>query len=132
MLAASIYGFGLLTVSFFPPSTKAMVIRQESQVDRLCIHDKQGCPIMFGFPMFPSLYSCPRLTPVPFVNSIDNRCREEKALSSVPKASDVSRTILHGLIRVELETGQIEVLITSLTDEKKIPQEIFKDLYHLR
>jgi len=36
------------------------------------------------------------------------------------------------LIRVELETGQIEVLITSLTDEKKFPQEIFKDLYHLR
>jgi len=26
MLAASIYGFGLLTVSFFPPSTKAMVM----------------------------------------------------------------------------------------------------------
>jgi len=36
------------------------------------------------------------------------------------------------LIRVELETGQIEVLITSLTDIKKFPQEIFKDLYHQR
>lgn len=36
------------------------------------------------------------------------------------------------LIRVELQSGQIEVLITSLTDEKKFPLEIFKDLYHHR
>jgi Transposase DDE domain len=36
------------------------------------------------------------------------------------------------LIRVELDSGEIEVLITSLTDEKKYPQEIFKDLYHKR
>ncbi len=36
------------------------------------------------------------------------------------------------LIRVELESGQIEVLITSLIDEDKFPQEIFKDLYHKR
>ena len=36
------------------------------------------------------------------------------------------------LIRVELESGQIEVLITSLVDEEKYPQEIFKDLYHKR
>ncbi len=36
------------------------------------------------------------------------------------------------LIRVELQSGQIEVLITSLTDEKEFPLEIFKDLYHHR
>jgi hypothetical protein len=36
------------------------------------------------------------------------------------------------LIRVELDSDQIEVLITSLTDEKKFPQELFKDLYHQR
>ena len=36
------------------------------------------------------------------------------------------------LIRVELDTGEIEVLITSLTDTQKYPQEIFKDLYHKR
>jgi len=36
------------------------------------------------------------------------------------------------LIRVEIDSGEIEVLITSLTDEKKYPQEIFKDLYHKR
>lgn len=36
------------------------------------------------------------------------------------------------LIRVELDSGEIEVLITSLTDEKKYPQKIFKGLYHKR
>ena len=36
------------------------------------------------------------------------------------------------LIRVELDSGEIEVLVTSLTDEKKYPQKIFKDLYHKR
>ncbi len=36
------------------------------------------------------------------------------------------------LIRVELETGEIEVLITSLGDKQKYPHKIFKDLYHKR
>ncbi|MCP4119932.1 MAG: IS4 family transposase [Desulfobacteraceae bacterium] len=36
------------------------------------------------------------------------------------------------LIRVELDTGEIEVLITSLTNEQKFPHEIFMDLYHKR
>jgi hypothetical protein len=36
------------------------------------------------------------------------------------------------LIRVELSTGETEILITSLTDMDKYPQSIFADLYHLR
>lgn len=36
------------------------------------------------------------------------------------------------LIRVELETGESEVLITSLLDTQKHPRELFADLYHLR
>jgi hypothetical protein len=36
------------------------------------------------------------------------------------------------LIRVELDSGQVEVLITSLTDVKKYRLEIFKDLYAKR
>ena len=36
------------------------------------------------------------------------------------------------LIRVELETGEIEILCTSLIDKKKYPQEQFKELYHFR
>ena len=36
------------------------------------------------------------------------------------------------LIRVELNDGEIEVLITNLMDEKAFPAGEFKELYHLR
>ncbi len=36
------------------------------------------------------------------------------------------------LIRVELDSGETEVLITSLTDMEAFPKELFSDLYHLR
>lgn len=36
------------------------------------------------------------------------------------------------LIRVELDTGEAEILITSLLDTKKYPHEQFAELYHLR
>lgn len=36
------------------------------------------------------------------------------------------------LMRIELDNGEIEILITSLTDMQKYPHELFKELYHLR
>ena len=36
------------------------------------------------------------------------------------------------LIRVELESGETEILITSLTNMDAFPKELFADLYHLR
>jgi len=36
------------------------------------------------------------------------------------------------LIRIELETGETEILITSLTDMEKYPHHLFAELYHLR
>jgi hypothetical protein len=36
------------------------------------------------------------------------------------------------LIRIELETGETEVLVTSLTDMEEYPYSIFSELYHLR
>jgi len=36
------------------------------------------------------------------------------------------------LIRIELDNGETEILITSLTDIEMYPAEIFSDLYHLR
>lgn len=36
------------------------------------------------------------------------------------------------LLRIELDTGEIEVLITSLIDEQKYQYGIFKELYHKR
>ena len=36
------------------------------------------------------------------------------------------------LVRVELDSGEVEVLITSLTDIEAYPYDIFMDLYHKR
>ena len=36
------------------------------------------------------------------------------------------------LIKVELDTGEIEILCTSLTDSEQYPFELFKELYHYR
>ena len=36
------------------------------------------------------------------------------------------------LIRVELDSGEVEVLITSLTDKQLYPMNLFAELYHLR
>lgn len=36
------------------------------------------------------------------------------------------------LIRVELDSGETEILVTSLTDMTAFPRELFSDLYHLR
>jgi hypothetical protein len=36
------------------------------------------------------------------------------------------------LVRIELETGEVEVLVTSLLDREQYPHAVFKDLYHHR
>ena len=36
------------------------------------------------------------------------------------------------MIRIELESGETEILVTSLTDMQKLPYELFSDLYHCR
>ena len=41
-------------------------------------------------------------------------------------------TIKCRLIRIELKTGETEVLVTSLLDQDAFPYECFEDLYHLR
>ena len=41
-------------------------------------------------------------------------------------------TITCRLVVIELETGEKEVLCTSLLNEKKYPLDCFKELYHLR
>jgi hypothetical protein len=43
-----------------------------------------------------------------------------------------NRPIRLRLIRIELDTGETEILATSLTDMIKYPYEIFAELYHLR
>jgi hypothetical protein len=43
-----------------------------------------------------------------------------------------SHPITVRLLRIELDSGQIEVLITSLLDQTRYPDAVFKDLYHQR
>jgi len=55
--------------------------------------------------------------------------------SSIAKCGELGLDTLDlklRLIRIELENGQTEILITSLIDTEKYPPEIFLDLYHHR
>ena len=51
-------------------------------------------------------------------------------LSKKPYSKDTFREIR--IVRVELPSGEVEILISSLTDLNKYPNSIFKDLYYLR
>jgi hypothetical protein len=54
------------------------------------------------------------------------------AISACTKRKLDTRPVRLRLIRVELESGETEVLITSLTDMEQYPRELFADLYHER
>ncbi len=56
--------------------------------------------------------------------------KDEDKLSEYPKFTD--RTIKCRLIKVELDSGETEILCTSLTDTEVYPYEQFKELYHFR
>ena len=60
---------------------------------------------------------------LPFFSSSIEKCRE--------LGLEISSLKLR-LVRVELDSGEIEVLITSLTDRKLLPYDCFPELYHLR
>ena len=55
-----------------------------------------------------------------------------KSLSQLKKLGLVFHSIKIRLVKVILDNGTIEILATSLLDEKKYPSIIFKDLYFLR
>ena len=56
--------------------------------------------------------------------------KDRDKLAQYPKSA--SEPIKCRLIRVELDTGEIEILCTSLIDTKQYPYEQFKELYHFR
>lgn len=70
------------------------------------------------------------------------RSGHKELLTTLPPSTETQRVCGHEslgsdspevrLIRVELSTGEIEVLITSLLDTKAFPAEIFQDLYSKR
>ena len=56
--------------------------------------------------------------------------KDRRRLSENPECVD--KTIKCRLIKVELDTGETEILCTSLIDTAVYPQEQFKELYHFR
>lgn len=56
--------------------------------------------------------------------------KDEHKLADYPEFTD--RTMKCRLIKVELDTGETEILCTSLIDTEKYPYEQFKELYHFR
>lgn len=56
----------------------------------------------------------------------------EKSLRRCRKEGLSTEAITIRLVRVELPTGDIEVLMTSLLDEDVYPHSLFSDLYHQR
>ncbi len=62
--------------------------------------------------------------------TVDIYPRQTKGYSNKPY--DKNTSVKVRLLRIELSSGQIEVLITSLLDSKKYRQKIFKELYFKR
>lgn len=56
--------------------------------------------------------------------------KDQDKLASYPEIID--QEVKCRLVKVELETGEIEILCTSLTDTTEYKAEEFKELYHLR
>lgn len=56
--------------------------------------------------------------------------KDIKKLSKYPESA--IKPIQCRLIKVELDTGEIEILCTSLIDKTQYPSEQFKELYHFR
>lgn len=56
--------------------------------------------------------------------------KDKKKLSDYPEW--MSRELKCRLVRVELDSGEMEILCTSLIDMKAYPHEQFKELYHFR
>jgi hypothetical protein len=49
-----------------------------------------------------------------------------------PKNEDLPKALTVRFVRVTLDNGEYEVLVTSLLDQQKYPTAIFKELYYLR
>lgn len=56
--------------------------------------------------------------------------KDKKKLRGYPEWQD--KKISCRLIKVELDTGETEILCTSLTNTQEYPYELFKELYHYR
>jgi hypothetical protein len=58
--------------------------------------------------------------------------RAKKALQALDIDVNIQTTVTYRLIRVELQTSETEVLLTTLTDKKRYGYQHFANLYHKR
>jgi len=105
----------------------------------------RGCPAywVFNLILSPGSNFCARIQRKRWkiIRKFYNSGKKEEIISlpvfpsSVKKCQEMGlelKPLRLRLIRVELETGEVEVLITSLLDKQKYPHEQFAKLYHSR
>lgn len=122
----------------------AAVHTQQLKSDDLVLLDR-GYPAFWLFVLILSrqAHFCSRVTGTHWkeIRKFYNSGMKEKIITIRPSPSSVVQCNLLNLpvspiqlrvIRVELESGETEILITSLMDKDLYPHEIFKELYHLR
>jgi len=75
------------------------------------------------------------------IRKFNHSGRKEKIITLLPSFASIEQCnhlnlpvspIQLRAIRVELDSGETEILITSLMDKELYPHDIFKELYHLR
>jgi len=70
------------------------------------------------------------------VRKFRNSGKKEKIITLHPSLASIEQCKKLNLqvraIRIELDSGETEILLTSLMDKDLYPHEIFKELYHLR
>lgn len=112
--------------------------------DDLLLLDR-GYPAYWMFNLILSLNSnfCARVSSTKWkiIKKFHNSGKKEKIIcleappSSIEPCKEIGldiKPLKLRLIRIELKTGETEILITSLTDEELFPVDIFENLYHLR
>ncbi len=98
---------------------------------------------LFALILSKDAHFCARVTSrhLKIIRKFYNSGKKEKIILLPPSAASIKQCQQMGLsikplklrlVRVELDTGETEILITSLLDYKAYPHEIFKELYQRR
>lgn len=64
--------------------------------------------------------------------NVENKSEDYKKKYGINLEREIAKTITIRLVRLVLDTGEVEVLATSLLDEQKYTVEMFRDLYFQR
>lgn len=104
----------------------------------------RGYPAFWLFKLILSMNShfCARISKRwKVIKKFDRSNDQQRIIKLKPSAASLANCYKMGLgkepirlrlIKVELDTGETEILITSLIDESGYPQNLFSDLYHKR